>query len=109
MSLPSDISGLFLLILTGFAVGSTFLSGAAILNGLRLRNVRLSWNSGKLGGYPLFASLFLMVTLILGAVVWAGSLSEYYPVVVCYLWIGLNWFIASFLASRRYITDHGIV
>ncbi|MGM0739735.1 MAG: hypothetical protein ACQETM_11320, partial [Bacteroidota bacterium] len=28
---------------------------------------------------------------------------------VCYNWIGLNWFITSFLMSKRYVTDNGIV
>lgn len=26
-----------------------------------------------------------------------------------YIWIGLMWFIASYLASKHYITDYGIV
>jgi hypothetical protein len=109
MFLSTDIHGLFVLILAAFTLGSTFLSAYSILNVVRLRNVRLSWKAGKLGGYPLFATIFLITTLVLSGVVYQSSLEQYYPVVGCYAWIGINWFSASFLASKRYITDHGIV
>lgn len=109
MTLPEGVSPPFLLVLAGFALGSTILSVTAILNSLRLRNVRLSWNAGKLGGYPFFSTLFLLVALLMGVVVWLRSHTAYYPVVAGYLWIGANWYTASLLASRRYITDYGIV
>jgi len=51
----------------------------------------------------------MLATFLLGGIVYQMSLEQYYPVVMCYAWIGLNWFVASFLASKRYITDHGIV
>jgi|SRR5690625_519047 len=109
MQMTSDIPGIFLLILAAFTLASTFLSTWSILNAVRLRSVRLSWNAGKLKGYPLFSTLFMATSLILCGVVWYHSLSSYYLVTACYVWISINWFIASYLASKHYITDHGIV
>jgi hypothetical protein len=109
MYITTDIHGVFVLILAGFTLGSTFLSAYSILNAARLRNVRLSWKAGKMWGYPIFATVFLFSTLVLSSIVYQMSLNQYYPIVGCYAWIGLNWFFASFLASKRYITDHGIV
>lgn len=109
MHLTTDIHGVFVLILAAFTLGSTFLSAYSVLNAVRLRNVRLSWKAGKMGGYPLFSTIFMLTTFLLGGIVYQMSLEQYYPVVGCYGWIGFNWFVASFLASKRYITDHGLV
>lgn len=109
MVLSTDIFGVFVLILAAFTLGSTFLSAYSVLNVARLRNVRLSWKAGKMWGYPLFATIFLLTTLSMSVIVYHLSLIQYYPIVGCYAWIGMNWFLASYLASKRYITDHGIV
>lgn len=109
MYLSTDIHGVFVLILAGFTFGSTFLSTYSVLNAVRLRNVRLSWKAGKMGGYPLFSTVFMLTSFLLGGIVYQMSIEQYYPVVGCYIWIGFNWFVASFLASKRFITDHGIV
>jgi hypothetical protein len=109
MVLSTDIFGVFVLILAAFTLGSTFLSAYSVLNVARLRNVRISWKAGKMWGYPLFATIFFLTTLAMSAMVYHLSMSLYYPIVGCYAWIGINWFLASYLASKRYITDHGIV
>ncbi len=109
MQISTDIHGLFVLLLAAFTLGSTFLSAYSILNVVRLRNVRLSWKAGKMKGYPIFSTIFLISAILMSGVVYQLSLSQYYPIVGCYIWIGLNWFTASYLASKRYITDHGIV
>lgn len=92
-----------------FTIASTLLSVYSITNSLRLRNVRLAWNAGHILGYPLFASVFLLFMALVTSLVVVRGETEYYPTVIGYSWIGVNWFLASFLSSRRYITDHGIV
>lgn len=92
-----------------FTIASTLLSVYSITNSLRLRNVRLAWNAGHILGYPLFSSVFLLFMALVTTLVVARGETEFYPTVIGYSWIGVNWFLASFLASRRYITDHGIV
>lgn len=92
-----------------FTIASTLLAGYSFQNKLRLRKVRLSWRSGKLRGYPLFATVFLGIVLGLSAtVLFTGEIARF-PIFFAYLWIGTMWFISSYLASKYYITDYGIV
>jgi len=109
MFMSTDIHSLFVLLLALITLGSTFLSAYSILNVIRLRNVRLKWKAGKLAGYPIFSTFFLFVTFALAGVVYHYGYTQYYPIIACYGWIGMNWFLASYLASMRFITDHGIV
>lgn len=92
-----------------FTIASTLLAGYSVSNKLRLRKIRLSWRSGKAGGYPLFATVFLALTLTLSTIVFGIKDVTKYPIFACYGWIGLMWFISSYLASKHYITDYGIV
>ncbi len=92
-----------------FTIASTLLAGYSFQNKLRLRKVRLSWRAGKLRGYPLFATVFLGIVLGLSAtVLFTGDIARF-PIFFAYLWIGIMWFISSYLASKYYITDYGIV
>lgn len=92
-----------------FTIASTLLAGYSLQNKLRLRKVRLSWRAGKLQGYPLFATVFLGIILGLSAIVlFTGEIARF-PVFFAYIWIGSMWFISSYLASKYYITDYGIV
>lgn len=92
-----------------FTIASTLLAGYSFQNKLRLRKVRLSWRAGKLKGYPLFATVFLVIILMLsGIVLFTGDIARF-PIFFAYLWIGTMWFISSYLASKYYITDYGIV
>lgn len=109
MQISTDIYSLFVLVLAVFTMASTFLSAYSILNVIRLRNVRMSWNAGKMAGYPIFSTIFLGIAFFMGMMVYLLEYQAYFTIVGCYAWIGFNWFVASYLASKRYITDHGIV
>jgi hypothetical protein len=92
-----------------FFIASTLLAGYSFQNKLRLRKVRLSWRAGKLKGYPLFATVFLGIIMALSAMVlFTGDIARF-PIFFAYMWIGSMWFISSYLASKYYITDYGIV
>lgn len=96
-------------ILILFTIASTVLAGYSLFNKFRLRNVRINWRAGKLRGYPLFATLFLVLMTALAITGYlAGDISRY-AVFAGYVWIGCMWFVASYLASKYYITDYGIV
>ena len=75
----------------------------------RLRNKRMSWRAGTLKGFPLFSSLFLIVSTALFVVMfnvgsfWDLAASWLYMVIAC------SWFISSYFSSKHYITDNGIV
>ncbi len=60
-------------------------------------------------GYPLFATVFLGLIGILAIVVYLIEDAANFPIFSAYVWIGCMWFISSYLASKHYITDHGIV
>lgn len=100
---------IFFLLLVFFTMASTILAFITITNVLRLRNVKLTWSSGRLGGYPLFSTFFLFFSLVLVLLAWYNGHNGVYKTLACYNWIGLTWFAASYLMSKRYITDHGIV
>lgn len=92
-----------------FTIASTLLAGYSLQNKFRLRNVRLNWRAGKMKGYPLFATVFLGLIGTLGSVVYLIGDAANYTIFACYFWIGCMWFVSSYLASKHYITDHGIV
>ncbi|MFN1836234.1 hypothetical protein AB2B38_013305 [Balneola sp. MJW-20] len=92
-----------------FTIASTFLAVYSIQNKWRLRNVRISWRNGKMGGYPLFSTVFLLLITILFVISFRVNGSERLILFGAYFWIGCMWFISSYLASKHYITDYGIV
>lgn len=109
MNILNEIHSLFVLLLALFTLAATFLALYSIANAVRLRNVRISWNSGKLGGYPLFSTLFVFSSVAIVIASFTYNVEQYYSIFGCYAWMGVSWWIASHLASKTYITDHGIV
>jgi len=109
MNIITEIHSFFVLLLALFTLASTFLAIYSIANAIRLRNVRVNWNSGKLGGYPLFSTLFVLSSVVIIATSVSYEIEQYYTIFSCYAWMGVTWWIASHLASKTYITDHGIV
>lgn len=109
MNISTDIYSLFVFLLAFFTLGATFLAIYSIANVIRLRNVRISWKSGNLGGYPLFSTLFLGSILLIAGTVYYFGVTEYYTILGCYSWMGVSWFSASYFSSKAFITDHGIV
>ncbi len=98
-----------LILLAFFTVATTLLAMVTLTNMVRLRNVQQVWRAGKMFGYPLFASIFLGFSIIMTGLVWYQSLDQHLTAMLCYIWIGVNWFVASHLMTKRYITDNGIV
>lgn len=109
MSLSTDIYSLFVLLLALFTLGSTLLAAYTVANAFRLRNIRISWKSGKLGGYPLFSTLFLVFSAGVALLIFGNQIEQYYTIMGCYVWMGFSWFVSSYFTSKSYITDHGIV
>jgi len=104
-----DLHTVFLVILVFFTLGASVLTFVTLSNAVRLRNVKLTWKAGRLHGYPLFATLFLVFSFSLFILSLYQQKAEHILIFACYGWAGINWFVSSFLMSKRYITDHGIV
>lgn len=102
-------STIHLVILVFFTLGTTMLMMVTVSNALRLRNVEITWKSGKLFGYPLFSTIFLLFSLLLTILVYSQQIVHYSVTLMCYNWTGFSWFISSYLMSKRFVTDHGIV
>lgn len=109
MNISTDIHSLFVLLLAMFTLGATFLAVYTAANAIRLRNIRMSWKSGKLRGYPLFSTLFFGFTVFVASAVLYNQIQEFYILLGCYSWMGVCWFMSSYFTNKSYITDHGIV
>ena len=97
-------------LLVVFSLASTLMAGYSLSNKFRLRGVRLHWRAGKLMGYPLFATVFLVLVGLLSMVsIFILQDTLHYPIFLGYFWMGSMWFVSSYLSSKHYITDHGIV
>jgi hypothetical protein len=107
--LGTDIHIIFWIMLGVFTLGAAGLATYALTNVIRLRNVRLSWKAGKLRGYPLFATLFMASALAVGSIaLYQGAIEEIVAAGL-YTWLGVCWFTTSYFATKRFITDYGIV
>ncbi len=104
-----DMATVHLVILALVTMGTTMIMMVTASNALRLRNVEISWKSGKLLGFPLFSTIFMAMIITLSVIVYTQQLYHLTVAMVCYNWIGLTWFVTSYLMSKRYVTDHGIV
>ncbi|TYP91671.1 hypothetical protein LX73_2495 [Fodinibius salinus] len=107
--LGTELNIIFWFILGAFTLGAAVMATAALVNVIRLRNVRISWKAGKLWGYPLFSTLFLSSVLLVGVVALRQGGMEEIIIAGVYGWLGFCWFSTSLLATKRFITDYGIV
>lgn len=107
--IATDFNIAFWFTLATFTLVAAVLATVVLVNVIRLRNVRISWKTGKMGGYPLFSSLFLISALLVGSfAAYQGTVEEIIASAL-YGWLGFCWFTTSFFATKRFITDHGIV
>lgn len=107
MSIAQIIFEIILLII---ALIASWLAVNTCIKVFRLRNKRLSWRAGTLAGYPLFATIFLIVSMILMGVVCAYYNSSWkIAYAAIYMVISGTWFVTSYYSSKHYITDYGIV
>jgi hypothetical protein len=108
----STISGFDILMFSMLAfatVSFTLLSMVTVSNAWRLRNPLISWNSGKLFGYPLFATIFFIFIAAVSVVLIQSERPGVLQWMLCYNWIAIVWMFSSYQLSKRYITDNGIV
>ena len=108
-SLTFEPGFLVVLLVAVFAFSATLIAAATMLNRVRLRSVRLTWKAGRLYGYPLFSSLFLLFSLSLFGLAFYEGATVNWVTFLFYFWMSGGWFVNSYYASKRYITDNGII
>jgi Ca2+/Na+ antiporter len=99
----------FEVLLSIFALVIIGLAAMTAIKVFRLRNKRLSWRAGTLAGYPLFSSIFLLISFTLWGVTCAYGSPWQIGAAAIYVIISCAWFTASYYSSKYYITDYGIV
>lgn len=109
LHIDSNVQLALIAMLVFFTLASFVLAFVTLTNALRLRNVLLTWKEGKLMGYPMFATLFMLFTAVLFFTAWWQGNTSYYTILLCYGILSVNWVISSYYMSKRYITDNGIV
>lgn len=105
----SSIELVFEILLGIFALVMIGLAGTTAVNVFRLRNKRLSWRAGTLKGFPLFSTIFMLVSFLLFGVMCAYGNGWEIAAAVLYIILSGAWFTASYYSSKHYITDNGIV
>jgi hypothetical protein len=99
----------FIAALGSFVLGSTALTAWTWLNTRRLRNCIQTWQDPGFHGVPFFPAFFLALVVSVSIYHTIAGISVYRVYEMAYLWLGLNWYVAYHLMSKRYITDNGIV
>lgn len=81
----------------------------ALVNRLRISNVRLSLWHGALFGYPLLPTIYSLVQIICIAIGFIIGDGESVMKFSLYLIASLFWFIGASASEQRLVTDDGIV
>lgn len=105
----STLELVFEILLTIFAMVMIGLACTTAVNVFRLRNKRLSWRAGTLKGFPLFSTIFMLVSFALLGVMCVYGNGWEIAAAILYIILSGAWFLASYYSSKHYITDNGIV
>lgn len=100
-------------ILVVLFVATTFsLFAATLINRFRLRRIVFTWSSGKLMGFPLLPSMFLIAMGGIFAYLYFGGYAKHpmRPWLLSgYVMGGVLWYVAALVSNSIIITDYGII
>ena len=96
-------------LLVGFLSVTLLLLLVTAVNRLRVAYPVLSWRPRRLGGVPLWPSVFIGVVLLLLTLAEIVGQPVRPEVFAGYLLGGAFWFVAAWLSTSVVITEHGIV
>ena len=102
--------GTFHIVLVTAFVGVTALLLALIIHQrFRIRRVRMTWRSGRVGRIPIWPVLFVGVVSVF--LVYAQNIfpSVHISIYAGYLLGGVFWFVALMISSCSIVTDYGII
>jgi hypothetical protein len=98
-----------LALLFGFAAVTSLLMIVTIANRLRLRRVLTGWPAGRLFGFPVWPSVFLVLVLGLLAYSILSGHGVAPAIFAGYLVGGAFWFVSAYFSSFIIISDYGII
>lgn len=85
-----------------YAIGS-------LVQAVRLRAVRMSWNRGLWPGVPIRGVGVLFMGLSVALTFWMMGGDRLVTEAIAAGWMGLNGFVATCFTGRTYVTDSGVV
>ncbi|HMB90567.1 MAG TPA: hypothetical protein VKP65_06955 [Rhodothermales bacterium] len=100
---------LHLILQTGFLAVTFLLLLVTIVNRMRVRCVRLSWQRGPFRGLPLWPALFLSAVLLFFGSAYATGREPEIVIFIGYLMGGVCWFSASLLSASTLVTEYGLL
>lgn len=98
-----------LLLLCVFVGGTSTLLIMTVINRMRVRRVLMSWQHGRSGRWPIGATAFVAIALILTAYTGAQGSMLQAALASGYLVGGIFWWGAAFLTRTVLISAYGIV
>lgn len=103
------LTTLHLILQTGFLAVTFLLLLVTVVNRMRVRCVRLSWQRGPFRGLPLWSSLFLAAVLLFFGSAYATGRELPMVIFIGYLMGGVCWFSASLLSASTFVTEYGLL
>ena len=105
------LTTLHLILQTGFLAVTFLILLVTVVNRMRVRRVRLSWQRGSLWGLPLWPTLFLVAVLVFFGTLYATGRETPTTTVIFvgYLMGGICWFSAALISASTLVTEYGLL
>jgi hypothetical protein len=103
------LSTLHTVLVLAFVGVTALLLGVTVVHRMRIRNVRMTWRSGRIGSLPIWPVVFIGIVAVF--LVYAGNT---FPVISLdvfsgYLLGGILWFCAVLISSTVVVTEYGVI
>lgn len=100
---------LHFVLLSGFVSVAALLMLVTICNRRRIEHVMLTWRTGRVGGLPIWPSLFIGLVLVFLACALATDQPLHPAIFAGYVAGGICWFVAVYLSQTVFVTECGLV
>lgn len=103
------INTLHIALVASFVAVTGVLLGMTIVQRIRIRGVRMTWISTRLGGLPVWPTAFMGLVLVFMLYSSNTLASVDASVFLGYFLGGLLWFVAVYLSGSIVVTEYGII
>lgn len=103
------INTLHIALVSSFVAVTGVLLGMTIVQRLRVRGVKMTWVSSRLGSLPVWPTVFMGLVLVF-MLYSSNTVASVDPsIFLGYFLGGMLWFVAVFLSSSVIVTEYGII